>query len=97
LIIPKTVSKSVEVEAYPLLSIDTSSTSPYDRPNDEDSDTETGFFLTTKAVRRSRKLGRKIIAESPEMAFFDNLRGWDKFKIYRYVILLALSLSGDGW
>jgi SP family sugar:H+ symporter-like MFS transporter len=31
------------------------------------------------------------------MGFFDNLRGWDKFKVYRYVILLALSLSGDGW
>ena len=29
--------------------------------------------------------------------FFDNLRGWDRPKVYRYIILLALSLSGDGW
>ena len=32
-----------------------------------------------------------------KMKFFDNLRGWDRPKIYRYLILLALSLSGDGW
>ena len=32
-----------------------------------------------------------------KMGFFDNLRGWDRPKIYRYCILLALSLSGDGW
>ncbi|KAK4687912.1 hypothetical protein P7C73_g2215, partial [Tremellales sp. Uapishka_1] len=31
------------------------------------------------------------------MGFFDNLRHWDKFKVYRYIILLGLSLSGDGW
>ena len=32
-----------------------------------------------------------------KMGFFDNLRGWDKSKKTRYLILLALSLSGDGW
>jgi len=31
------------------------------------------------------------------MKFFDNLRGWDKTKRYRYGLLLVLSLSGDGW
>lgn len=31
------------------------------------------------------------------MGFFDNLRGWDRTKRYRYCLLLALSLSGDGW
>ena len=31
------------------------------------------------------------------MKLFDNLRGWDKTKIYRYSLLLILSLSGDGW
>ena len=31
------------------------------------------------------------------MAFFDNIRHWDKFKVRRYIILLALSLAGDGW
>ncbi|ORX41197.1 general substrate transporter [Kockovaella imperatae] len=31
------------------------------------------------------------------MGFFDNVRHWDKFKVRRYVILLALSLAGDGW
>ena len=32
-----------------------------------------------------------------KMGFFDNLRGWDRSKKFRYLILLALSLSGDGW
>jgi hypothetical protein len=32
-----------------------------------------------------------------KMRFFDNLRNWDKSKRYRYVVLLVLSLSGDGW
>ena len=37
-------------------------------------------------------------SKSPHnMRFFDNLRGWDRPKRYRYLILLALSLSGDGW
>ncbi|WVW81056.1 hypothetical protein I302_103047 [Kwoniella bestiolae CBS 10118] len=31
------------------------------------------------------------------MKWSDNLRHWDRCKVYRYVILLALSLSGDGW
>nr|XP_019008000.1 uncharacterized protein I206_07168 [Kwoniella pini CBS 10737]OCF46781.1 hypothetical protein I206_07168 [Kwoniella pini CBS 10737] len=31
------------------------------------------------------------------MVWSDNLKNWDKNKIYRYVILLGLSLSGDGW
>ena len=31
------------------------------------------------------------------MGFFDNLKGWDKPKRFRYLLLLALSLSGDGW
>ncbi|WWD20534.1 hypothetical protein CI109_105010 [Kwoniella shandongensis] len=31
------------------------------------------------------------------MKWSDNLRNWDRFKVYRYVILLGLSLSGDGW
>ncbi|WWD08506.1 hypothetical protein V865_006618 [Kwoniella europaea PYCC6329] len=31
------------------------------------------------------------------MKWSDNLRNWDRYKIYRYVILLGLSLSGDGW
>ena len=29
--------------------------------------------------------------------FFDNLRHWDRPKVFRYVILLVISLSGDGW
>lgn len=36
-------------------------------------------------------------AQRSEMAFFDNLRVWSKEKRYRYLLLLALSLSGDGW
>ncbi|WVR08438.1 hypothetical protein IAU60_005493 [Kwoniella sp. DSM 27419] len=31
------------------------------------------------------------------MKWSDNLRKWDRFKVYRYVVLLGLSLSGDGW
>ena len=31
------------------------------------------------------------------MSVLDNLRDWDRFKIYRYLVLLALSLAGDGW
>ncbi|GFZ48330.1 hypothetical protein JCM24511_06078 [Saitozyma sp. JCM 24511] len=31
------------------------------------------------------------------MQLFDNLRGWSRFKVYRYMILLGLSLAGDGW
>lgn len=32
-----------------------------------------------------------------KMGFFDNITKWDRTKRYRYLILLALSLSGDGW
>ena len=32
-----------------------------------------------------------------KMGYLDNLRGWDKSKKTRYLVLLALSLSGDGW
>ena len=55
----------------------------------------------TSAVQRASQ--RQIVIEeeqergSDEMAFFDNLRHWDRFKAYRYMILLALSLAGDGW
>ncbi|EIW69873.1 hypothetical protein TREMEDRAFT_61644 [Tremella mesenterica DSM 1558] len=31
-----------------------------------------------------------------KMGFFDNLRHWDRFRVYRYILLLCLSLSGDG-
>lgn len=58
-----------------------------------ETETEGEYLLTTSAVRISQRRGERL----PKMAFFDNLRGWDKFKVYRYIILLALSLSGDGW
>lgn len=32
-----------------------------------------------------------------KMQLFDNLRGWTKEKRYRYLMLLGLSLAGDGW
>ena len=36
-------------------------------------------------------------SEKAKMRFFDNLTKWDRSKVYRYGILLVLSLSGDGW
>ena len=40
----------------------------------------------------------EVVAVKPaKMGFFDNLKGWDRSKKTRYLILLALSLSGDGW
>ena len=35
--------------------------------------------------------------QSSKMKLFDNLRGWTKEKRYRYIMLLGLSLAGDGW
>ena len=35
--------------------------------------------------------------KSRKMGFFDNITKWDRTKRYRYFVLLALSLSGDGW
>lgn len=35
--------------------------------------------------------------KAPKMGFFDNITKWDRTKRYRYFVLLALSLSGDGW
>lgn len=32
-----------------------------------------------------------------KMQLLDNLRGWTKEKRYRYIMLLGLSLAGDGW
>ena len=71
------------VEAYPLLSLG----------SDTEQSEADEYSFTTEAVRISERRTNRL----PKMAFFDNLRGWDKFKVYRYVVLLALSLSGDGW
>jgi hypothetical protein len=46
--------------------------------------------------RRYRSSSRPKAAPS-KMGFLDNLRNWDKPKRFRYFMLLALSLSGDGW
>ena len=65
-------------------------------------------LLNSPTEERDRRLGRREsdsnseeeyrpVVVKPEMKWYDNLRGWDRPKVYRYVILLALSLSGDGW
>lgn len=69
-------------EYHPLLELDT----------DEHRENETSPGLAA-AEHRSRRYR----APKREMAFFDNLKGWSKEKRYRYLLLLALSLSGDGW
>lgn len=55
----------------------------------EDSDTASTDSDSTRIRQESE--------EGPKMRFFDNLRGWDRAKRFRYFTLLALSLSGDGW
>ena len=94
------------METYPLLPLEPSQQDRRQLPvvvksYDEDDDhhylatesTALEYSLTTDVVRVSHRRTGYL----PKMGFFDNLRGWDKFKIYRYIILLALSLSGDGW
>ena len=57
-------------------------------------------LLHSSEVETSPSGSRKPLVKgnsNPKMKFFDNLRGWDRPKVYRYCILLALSLSGDGW
>jgi hypothetical protein len=52
-------------------------------------------------TRHSQDAGQGIdpvLTTKPKrMGFFDSLKGWDKPKRFRYMLLLALSLSGDGW
>lgn len=45
----------------------------------------------------STRISQESEEEGSKMKFFDNLRGWDRPKRFRYFTLLALSLSGDGW
>ena len=87
--VDKLRSQGSIVEAYPLLPTGSDADAEYTDPTEIESD----YFLTTDAVRISQQRRSRL----PTMRFFDNLRGWDKFKVYRYVVLLALSLSGDGW
>ena len=53
---------------------------------------DTGRFSQEQETHRSTRK-----AKTSRMKLLDNLRGWDKPKKFRYLLLLALSLSGDGW
>ena len=57
-------------------------------------------LLTTDSEAPPRESSAIFHAEdnpNRKMGYLDNLRGWDKSKKTRYLVLLALSLSGDGW
>ena len=55
-------------------------------------------LLDSETFHVERAPARKRVArQKTSMGIFDNLRGWDKPKKFRYLLLLALSLSGDGW
>ena len=86
-----------EVESYPLLpprSTGPSNTSVPARNSEEDIRRPVRDVDYEELRRRVYENAR---ARSDKMQLFDNLKGWDKFKVYRYILLLCLSLSGDGW
>lgn len=86
-----------EVESYPLLpprSTGPRNTSVPARNSEEDIRRPVRDVDYEELRRRVYENAR---ARSDKMQLFDNLKGWDKFKVYRYILLLCLSLSGDGW
>ena len=68
-----------------------------DATNDDISgDGESHPLLETSIASLDRP-SSPVRKKKAKMGFFDNLRGWDRNKKMRYLILLAISLSGDGW